>query len=90
MLRGVRFDGGTYAVIEHAGPASTIMAAYRRLVDALVFAEDRFAWREGPALTIYRAVHTDASSLLNRTAVCLPVRRLRNSKKRQGGAAIRH
>jgi AraC family transcriptional regulator len=86
----LRFNGGTYAVIEHAGPASTILAAYRRLLDALDLARDRYVWREGPSLTIYRAVRIGGNSLLNKTAVCLPVSRLQHRKKRQSLAASQH
>lgn len=79
----LRFDGGDYAVIEHAGDASTIVAAYAELADAIERNSDRYAWREGPSVTIYRAVHSSANSLVNKTTVCFPIIKLSQSKKRQ-------
>jgi AraC family transcriptional regulator len=82
-IQCIRFDGGDYAVIDHAGHASTIVAAYAELADAISLEAQRYAWREGPSLTIYRSVHSGNNSLLNRTTVCFPIIRLAKSKKRQ-------
>jgi hypothetical protein len=49
------------------------MAAYSRLVHGIGLALDRYAYREGPSLTIYRRVHVNGDPLVNHTTVCIPV-----------------
>ena len=82
-MQCIRFDGGDYAAIDHAGHAATIVAAYAELADAISLNSHRYAWREGPSVTIYRSVHSGDNSRLNKTTVCFPIIRLSKSKKRQ-------
>ena len=81
-IQCLRFPGGDYAVLDHVGESFTIVAAFARLADAIKLGSDRYGWREGPFLTIYRTVPGN-DPRANKTTVCLPVTRLALSKKRQ-------
>jgi AraC-like DNA-binding protein/DNA gyrase inhibitor GyrI len=73
-VRSFRFAGGMYAVVDHVGPASTLAVAYSRLFRAAIISPDRYIWREGPSVAIYRSMHT---------RLCFAVTKLHRSKKRQ-------
>jgi hypothetical protein len=73
-----------HAIVDHVGPASTLAVAYSRLFRATIVAPDRYTWREGPSVAIYRSVHIDGKAGFNHTQLCFAVTKLRQSKKRQG------
>jgi AraC family transcriptional regulator len=81
-MHSFRFDGGMYGVIEHIGAPHSIASAYLRLA-AAIRTSRRFDFREGAAVTIYKAVHIDGDPQLNHTSVCWPVGKRKLSKKRQ-------
>jgi AraC family transcriptional regulator len=83
----LRFAGGDYAVLDHAGDAATIKAAFAALADAINIDSDRYSWREGPFLTIYGTADHGSHASRSTTTVCLPVVRIQPSKKRQGRAS---
>jgi AraC family transcriptional regulator len=87
-IQCLRFEGGDYAVVDHIGAAATLSTAFAKLADAINIDSDRYAWREGPFLTIYRTARGRNDSCTT-TTVCLPVVRLQQSKKRQSLASAR-
>jgi AraC family transcriptional regulator len=82
-IQCLRFEGGHYALIEHVGSPASLTAAYSALVVAINEKSNRYAWREGPSLTMYQNVHIGGDSQLNHTTVCIPVSQVRQRKKRQ-------
>lgn len=85
-MQCLAFAGGTYAIIEHIGPAATILSAYNSLVNEINIQSRRYAWREGPSLAVYQDVRIGGNPGFNHTTVCLPVKLVRMRKKRQGTA----
>ncbi len=75
IIRCMEFVGGEYAGAEHSGPYSTLLQAFRHVADG-VRASGKYAFRTEPALAIARGIHDDKDSVLNRTDVYLPVRKI--------------
>jgi AraC family transcriptional regulator len=79
-LRCTEFVGGAYAVAEHSGPYSTLIQGFRHVADA-VRGSKKYAFRTDPALAIARGIHGDKDSVLNRTDLYLPVRKVARKNK---------
>ncbi|HEV8378298.1 MAG TPA: AraC family transcriptional regulator [Tepidisphaeraceae bacterium] len=73
QIRHVEFAGGRYCGIEHAGPLSTIIQAYRAVADGI--RRSRYSFDEGPPIQIYRNIHIGGDPAANLTEVYFPVRR---------------
>jgi AraC family transcriptional regulator len=72
-IRRVDFAGGRYAGIEHVGPLSTLIQAYRHVADG-IRRSGRFKFDEGPPVQIYRSVHIGGDPAANVLEVYFPVR----------------
>ena len=83
-IQCLRFDGGDYAVIDHAGDVSTIVAAYAKLADVINLDLNRIAWREAPFVTIY---HDGSDARPSKTTVCFPVVKLHSARNVKGSAS---
>jgi AraC family transcriptional regulator len=79
-IRCIEFVGGAYAVAEHSGPNSTLLQGFRHVADA-VRGSKQFGFRTDPALAIARGLHGDKDSMLNRTDLYLPVRKVARKSK---------
>ena len=79
-IRCIEFVGGAYAVAEHCGPYSTLIQGFRHVADA-VRGSKKYAFRTDPALAIARGIHGDKDSVLNRTDLYLPVRKVARKSK---------
>ena len=73
-IRCLEFPGGPYGVIEHCGPASTLIQGFRNLADGIRRSK-KWEFRDGPAIEIVRNEHVDAESSLNQTDIYLPVKK---------------
>lgn len=73
-IRCLEFSGGPYGVIEHRGPASTLIQGFRNLADGIRRSR-KWNFRDGPAIEIVRNEHVDAESSLNQTDIFLPVKK---------------
>ena len=73
-MRCSYFPGGTYGVIEHTGPTSTIDQAFRNLADGIRRSK-RYTFRDGPAIEVERDVQVGAHGIIGQTYVYLPVAR---------------
>jgi AraC family transcriptional regulator len=73
-IRCLEFAGGPYGVIEHIGPASTLIQGFRQLADGIRRSK-KWGFRDGPAIQIVRNEHVDAESSLNCTDLQLPVKK---------------
>lgn len=71
-IKKLDFYGGLYGAIEHSGPYETIDQAYSNLADGIRRA-DRFAFRNGPPLQIFRRWSTGGDPAENLTEVYFPV-----------------
>jgi AraC family transcriptional regulator len=69
------FVGGTFAMIEHRGPSSTLPQAYFALVDAILAVSNRFVLNGGSPFQIHREVHPEADLGAGLTEVYFPVAR---------------
>jgi DNA gyrase inhibitor GyrI len=69
------FVGGTFAMIEHRGPSSTLPPAYFALVDAILAVSNRFVLNGGSPFQIHREVHPEADLGAGLTEVYFPVAR---------------
>jgi AraC family transcriptional regulator len=67
-----RFAGGSFAVTTHAGPFSTLAAAYGELAPR-VFALRSHTYGGGPVVEIYKASEVLVTRAINVTDICLPV-----------------
>lgn len=72
-IRRLNFPGGLYAGLEHSGPYSTIIQAYRNVADG-IRRSGRCVFDEGPPLQIFRRIHIGGDPAANLTEVYFPVR----------------
>jgi AraC family transcriptional regulator len=78
-VRGVELAGGLYGMIEHVGPYSTVLQAYRNLADGI--RRSPFVFREDPPVQVFLELQIDGDPDAGRSQIWFPVRR--RSKKRQ-------
>lgn len=71
----VPFAGGTFGMIEHRGPYSTVPVAYRTLVNAIIAGSGRYGLNGAPPFQIMREVHRGGDPAANLTEVYFPVDR---------------
>jgi AraC family transcriptional regulator len=74
QIRRLDFAGGRYAGIQHAGPLSTIIQAYRAVADGIRRSR-RCDFDTGPPIQIYRQIHIGGDPDANITEVYFPVRK---------------
>jgi AraC family transcriptional regulator len=72
-IRRLDFQGGWYAGLEHSGPYSTMIQAYRGAADG-IRRSGRYVFDEGPPLQIYRRIYIGGDPAANLTEVYFPVR----------------
>lgn len=73
-IRCLDFSGGPYGVIEHCGPASTLIQGFRNLADGIRRSK-KWVFRDGPAIEIVRDEHVDSESSLNQTDIYFPIKK---------------
>lgn len=74
-IRCVAFEGGEYAVIEHAGAPATIGQAYRNLADAIRREAARYTFRIATPFQIFRETSIGGDPDLARTEIYFAVSR---------------
>jgi AraC family transcriptional regulator len=73
-IRCIALAGGTYGVIDHFGPYSTVDQAYRTVADG-IRRSGRYVLREDPPVQMFLAVAVGGDPAANHSQVCFPVRR---------------
>lgn len=73
-IRCIEFAGGPHGVVEHTGPASTLLEGFQYLADGIRRSTE-YEFRDGPALEIYRSLPLAAAAVLAHTDLCFPVRK---------------
>ncbi len=75
-IRRLDLPEGWYAGVEHTGPLSTMIQAYRAVADG-IRRNRRYVFGEGPPVQIYREIAIGGDPAANLTEVYFPVRRRR-------------